>query len=223
MADDLSDAFREIRELKREVRRLQNARPLENASITDGRMRFVGGTLRVDSGGRVEIVGSLRIDGATVVNGTFKIEGPWSLNGNGEIAGNVTVTGKLTQNGPWEFIGAGKITGNVDVTGTIRVLAGGKIQVGKITLDPSSNGGSMKFADGPEVYAAGSTLALYSGALNGAYIELGPGLAKVSAGGARWIEVNSAGFRLVGLPKVGKSGIPVGCIYKGTDGLLYEG
>lgn len=214
-----------INRLVRRIERLEAGANLESSSITNGRMRFIGGLLRVDSGGRVEIVGTLQIDGATTVNGTFKIEGPWSLNGNGEIAGNVTVTGKLTQNGAWEFVGAGKITGNVDVTGTIRVLAGGKIQVGNITLDPSSNGGSVKFAGGPEVYASGSTLSLYSGALNGGWVELSPGLAKVSGGGTRWIEVTPNGFRLVNLPTIARNSANnavVGTLWADGSGNVYR-
>ncbi|WP_270366138.1 hypothetical protein [Microbacterium algeriense] len=213
MADDLSDALREIRELKRQVKRLQAARPLENASITNGRVRFVGGLLRVDSGGRVEIIGQ------------------WRFVGTGAITGDVVAEGKWTQNGGWEFNGPGDIAGDVDlagdmnVTGNITVTGSGRVKVGNMTLDPSSNGGSMKFSGGPEVYAAGSTLALYSGALNGASIELGPGLAKVSAGGARWIEVNANGFRLVGLPTISRSSAnnaTVGTVYSDASGNLYR-
>lgn len=180
MADDLSDAFAEIRRLKADVDRLKRARPLENSSVTNGRLRFIGGLLRVDAGGRVEIVGTLQIDGATIVNGTFKVEGPWSLNGNGEIAGNVNVTGKLTQNGPWEFIGAGKITGNVDVTGTIRVLAGGKIQVGNIIIDPTISGGAIAFANGAQVFTDGTTIQVYKG--NGV-AQISDSEAKLQLGG----------------------------------------
>ena len=196
MADDLSDAFAEIRRLKADVDRLKRARPLENSSVTNGRLRFIGGTLRVDSGGRVEIVGSLQIDGATVVNGTFKIEGPWSLNGNGEIAGNVAVTGKLTQNGPWEFIGAGKITGNVDVTGTIRVLAGGKIQVGNIVIDPSISGGAIVFANGAQVFTDASTIQVYKG--NGV-AQISDTEAKLQLGGVA-VRIIGGNLQLLGLP-----------------------
>lgn len=163
MADDLSDDSREILNLKRDVRRLQAARPLENASVTNGRLRFIGGTLRVDSGGRAEIVGTLQVDGSTIVTGTFRLEGAWTFTGNGTITGNVTIAGKLTQNGPWEFVGAGKITGNVDVTGTIRVLAGGKIQVGNIVIDPTISGGAIAFANGAQVFTDGSTIQVYKG------------------------------------------------------------
>lgn len=198
MADDLADALKEIRALKRDVERLKSARSLENSSITSGRMRFVGGLLRVDSGGRVEIVGSLQVDGATVATGTFRIEGPWTFTGNGTISGNVNITGTLTQNGTWALNGNGTIAGDVNVTG------GGKIVAGSLTISPASNGGSVKFSGGPEVYASGTTLSLYSGG-GGAYATFSPTMAQIVGPGARWMEITSTNFRLVGLPTIPRS------------------
>ncbi len=119
MADDLSDLYKELRELKDQVRILSTTNPLESASITNGRLRIIGGTLRVDSGGSVVIVGTLAIDGTTTVTGTFTVSGPWNLSGNGTISGNVTATGTFTQNGPWNLNGAGTIAGDVTATGTM--------------------------------------------------------------------------------------------------------
>lgn len=160
MADDLSDALKDIRELKQAVQRLQAARPLENASVTNGRVRFVGGTLRVDSGGSVVIVGTLSIDGTSTVTGEFKVTGPWRLEGNGTITGNVSITGNvtsmgtLTQNGPWNLNGAGTIAGNVTQTGdtsqrgNVTVNSGGKITVqgggGNVVLDSSFSAPRMQ-------------------------------------------------------------------------------
>ncbi|MCB8043626.1 hypothetical protein JM654_03805 [Microbacterium oxydans] len=44
---------------------LESGAPLENASITNGRLRIIGGTLRVDSGGSLIVVGTMSIDGTT--------------------------------------------------------------------------------------------------------------------------------------------------------------
>ena len=185
-----------INRLVRRVERLEAGANLESSSVTNGRMRFIGGLLRVDSGGRVEIVGSLQVDGSTVVNGTFKIEGPWSLNGNGEIAGDVTVTGKLTQNGAWEFVGVGKITGNVDVTGTLRVLSGGKIQVGNIVIDPTISGGAIAFSNGAQVFTDSSTIQVFKG--NGV-VQVSETQAKMQVGGTTVI-VSSGNIQMTGLP-----------------------
>lgn len=201
MAKDLKELWDWIPKLVRRIERLESGALLENSSITGGRMRFIGGLLRIDSGGRLEIVGTLQIDGTTTVTGTFKVTGPWSLDGNGTITGNVTVTG------------------DINVTGS------GRIKVGNMVLDPSSNGGSVKFSGGPEVYASGQTLSLYSGALNGGSVDLSPGLAKVSGGGARWFEVNSTGFQMVGLPTIARSSANnavVGTLWADGAGTVYR-
>ena len=200
MARDIKSLFEWQDKVNRKLSRIFSGAFLENSSITNGRMRFIGGLLRIDSGGRVEIVGTLQIDGTTNVTGTFNLDGPWNLKGNGNITGNVTVTG------------------DINVTGT------GRIKVGNMVLDPSSNGGSVKFSGGPEVYASGQTLSLYSGALNGGSVDLSPGLAKVSGGGARWLEVNSTGFRMVGLPTIARSSANnavVGTLWADSAGTIY--
>ena len=210
-----------INRLVRRIERLEAGANLESSSITNGRMRFIGGLLRVDSGGRVEIVGSLQIDGTTVVNGRFKIEGPWSLNGDGEIAGNVNITGKLTQNGPWEFIGAGKITGNVDVTGTIRVLAGGKIQVGNIVIDPTISGGAIAFANGAQVFTDESTIQVYKG--NGV-AQISDAEVKLQLGGTA-IRVTSGNVQILGLPtrsRANAQNAVIGSIWSDTSGNLFR-
>jgi len=197
---NLADAWGWIARLIRRIERIESGALLENSSITGGRMRFIGGLLRIDSGGRVEIVGTLQIDGTTNVTGTFNLDGPWNLDGNGNITGNVTVTG------------------DINVTGT------GRIKVGNMVLDPSSNGGSIKFAGGPEVYASGLELSLYSGGA-GSFISLLPNLVKINGPGARWFEVNSTGFQLVGLPtktSASVGGLPAGVVHVDAAGTLFR-
>lgn len=114
MADDLNNNWDWLFDLIRRIERLESGALLENSSITEGRMRFIGGLLRVDSDGRVEIVGTLEIDGATTINGVFHLSATsdWTIDGNGVINGDVT------------------ISGNFDVTG------GGKITAGNVTIEP---------------------------------------------------------------------------------------
>ena len=229
MAFDLNDAWGWIQRLVRRVERIESGAFLENASITSGRLRVIGGLLRVDSGGRLEVVGTLQVDGTTEVTGSFQVSGPWRLTGNGEITGNVTITGNLT------LAGSGKFTsGNVRIEGgKVYVGAGGnlividgdtgKITAGTLTIDPASNGGSVKFSGGPEIYASGGVLALYS-TPGGALLELGS-VAKLNGPGARWVEVTSTGFKLVGLPTRAASlasGAAVGTVWSDTSGNLYR-
>lgn len=131
---DLSDAFYWIRQLKKLVDRIYNGAILENSSITDGRMRFIGGLLRIDSGGRVEIVGTLQIDGTTNVTGSF------NMTGSVDMEGNVTITGPLTVEGVWDLTGDGTIAGDVDLTGNMTIGDGGTLQAGGITISEEGGG-----------------------------------------------------------------------------------
>lgn len=161
---DLTDAAGWIKRIIYRLDRLEGGAPLENASVTNGLLRFIGGTLRVDSGGRVEIVGTLQIAGTTTVtgrfelSGDFEVSGPWKFTGPGEItgdfdiAGDVMITGKVTQVGDmdvdgkftlrgdgWSITGSGEITGDVSLKGTISV-DGGRIEVGDMVISEASGG-----------------------------------------------------------------------------------
>lgn len=134
MVDDLSDALKKLRELQDRVRQLETAIPLENASVTEGRVRFIGGTLRVDSGGRVEIVGTLHVEGTTQFIGNVTLQGPWTFSGDGNITGDVTLSGDLdvVQNGEIR-VGTGQ------VLKIRRDGANGIIEIGnsRISITPS--------------------------------------------------------------------------------------
>ncbi|WP_144872441.1 hypothetical protein [Microbacterium sp. 1.5R] len=197
MARDLSDPFAEIRALKDRIRILETATPLQNSSITRGRLRVAGGLLLIDDGGTLQVIGT--VDG----EGNFQWSGPWKFDsGDGEIAGDVELTGNFSLTGVFAAgnvrIEDGKIYVGAGTTTIVIDGATGRIIAGSMTIDPSLNGGSVKFAGGPEVYASGAQLSLYSG--TGAFIELDGDKAKINGPGARWVEVNSAGVRFVGLP-----------------------
>lgn len=150
MADDLNRKLRaELDEMKAEIRRLQRANPLEAASVTNGQIRIIGGTIRVDGGGNLIVNGTMSVNGTSTVTGSFTVSGPWNLQGNGTISGavtisgNVTATGTLTQNGPWNLNGAGTIAGNVTQTGNttqqgnVTLTGGGKVTAGNVTVEPN--------------------------------------------------------------------------------------
>lgn len=196
MARDLSDPYAEIMRLAERVRILETATPLQNASITRGRLRVAGGLLLVDDGGTLQVIGT--VDG----EGNFQWSGTWKFDsGDGEIAGDVDLTGDFDLTGAFTAGNVRIEDGKIYVgTGTNMIIidgATGKIVAGSMTIDPSLNGGSVKFAGGPEVYASGAQLSLYSG--TGAFIELDGDKAKINGPGARWVEVNSTGARVVGL------------------------
>lgn len=155
---DLAALNRWIDDFERKQSRLYAAADLESSSVTNGRLRFIGGLLRVDSGGRVEIVGTLQIDGTTTVRGQFNVEGPWNLTGGGTISGDVTITGKVTQVGDMDIDGVltvngdgWSITGNGEISGDVQLT--GRLSVGDMLIDPDDAGGSVVFPSGAKVTA----------------------------------------------------------------------
>src|SRR5881227_3022489 len=91
---------REVQAIKREMRALQTQSPLESSSVSNGRLRFIGGLLRLEAGARAEIIGSLGVVGPT------RLEGPWTFVGDGSIDGFLGV------NGPTQIDGPTTINGN---------------------------------------------------------------------------------------------------------------
>lgn len=154
---DLSDAFAWIRRLIYRVDRLEGGAMLENSSISHGRMRFIGGLLLIDSGGRLTVVGHVNGEGDLVW------DGPWALKGLGEITGDVSITGdlELLDDGSLKVgdivIGDGKIT-----TGNVRI-EDGKIYAGGMTIDPATDGGTVTFSGGRRVSANDGAIGLLNG------------------------------------------------------------
>lgn len=148
--DDLGDELAELRELKRRVDRLESGTMLENASITRGRVRFIGGTLRVDSGGRVEIVG------------TLDLEGPWTFSGDGDITGDVDLDGTMSvRNGEIVIDGANPITLASDTSGGAAIMfdGGGSLASGGTSI-------VLRAGDGSLVGLGGASILLQADAID---------------------------------------------------------
>lgn len=233
MLRDLSDAWGWLQRILRRLDRLESGSPLENSSVTNGRLRFIGGTLRLDTGALLELIGSALVSGTLRVIGRIDLEGLGILTVNGliDLLGNMRVRGGGTINieaGGAIVVGNvrienGKIT--VGVGGNLITIDGatGRIVAGSMTIDPASNGGSVKFAGGPEIYAAGAMLGLYSVG-SGGWIELDAAGARLFQG-TRSVRVNSSGIQLAGLPtrsSATSNNAPVGSIWSDTSGNLYR-
>ncbi|WP_426325702.1 hypothetical protein [Microbacterium sp. E-13] len=231
--DNLADATAEILELKKRIRVLETAAPVGFTSVTRGALRVVSaegfiveGSSRIDGTERVTgtliVTGTFEMDGVQNLTGTLRVtgesnfDGPLSINGPTEITGATTITGTFQIDGETTITGDVTITGNVELTGDLEVVSTGRIKVGNMTLDPTANGGSITFAGGPEVYASGGELSLYSA---GSWVELDGSTAQLHGPGAKWVEVSSSNIRLVGIPTLPQSSVPgsfVGALV--TDG-----
>lgn len=215
MAVDHFNLKMSIADLKRMIRR-EAVATLQNSSIGRAGLRFYdAGKALFQGGGGIEIQDS----GYIIIDG--------DLTG----AGDFDWTGKLTQTGASRFTGPTTFTGTINATGNtawsgimtilgdVIVLPGGKIQVGNITIDPTANGGSIKVG-AHSIYVNGAAFTLLHS--NGSQVVLNSTSATL-IGGGRTLSLQDGGVSFSGLPKLAKSGIPVSCVYKDTDGFLYEG
>ena len=180
--DDQSDVWRELREMKRKIARLESGSMLENSSITRGRMRFIGGTLCVDSGGRVEIVG------------TLDLEGPWTFSGDGDITGDVTLSGDMTVDSGGEIrVGTGQV---------LRIRrdgANGVIEIGSSRISITPSGAVSVSGPGVTLAPTGSNApALELTAGSGVVWDNIPQLPTGSSGGEYLILLGGQMYRAMG-------------------------
>lgn len=203
-------------DMKRQQHRDRYATPLNGSSVGSGGMRFYGeGRLTVENEG-LYVVGTANISGLLNVTGTSTFTGDTSMNGPTDVAGTFTVTGPTTLDGVTDIGGATTITGTLDVTGAmatkgtlsvegvttvksdLNVTAGGKINVGGMSLDPTDQGGSVAFAGGPRIGASAGSLGIIDGTgEGGAQLYIGGGVASLHGGGSV-LGVESAGVTVSG-------------------------
>lgn len=180
---------------------LEKQNPLESGSVSAGRLRFIGGLLRVDSGGRVEIVGTLQVDGTSTVTGQFNVNGPFTFAGNGSITGELTITGPVTISGDVDLTGLMRVTGDVEIIGDGKITIGGivigegKIKAGGMTINPDVNGGQIEFGSGRTINAGSNYLGIYDG---DRFVLFNAAGVTVYAGGSS-ISFSSEGIRATGL------------------------
>lgn len=237
MADNLNRKLEaRLEAIEQRLQRQERANPLEAASVTNGQIRIIGGTIRVDGGGNLIVNGTLAVNGsttitgATTVTGTFTVSGPWNLSGTGTISGNVTITGNvtatgtLTQNGPWNMNGAGTIAGDVNQTGNttqqgnVTLTGGGKITAGLIEITPSVSGGSIQFGSNRRIDAGSGFLGVYDG---GRFIVFNSSGVAINGGGGPTLTVGPGGVQ--GIPTIALSSAPsgafVGCVVDTGSGM----
>ncbi|WZH36233.1 MAG: M23 family metallopeptidase [Microbacterium enclense] len=160
------------------VQGLLRENPFESASIEDGRVRFIGGLLLLQAGARL------------MGEGTFEWTGPGSIAGDWEVLGGgvIRVGGVLISpvgggrimigEGPVAIIldgGTGTLTmGNIRMeggkiyvgTGANQVVidgATGKIIAGNMTMDPTTSGGALVYANGAQVFTDDDTIQMFKG------------------------------------------------------------
>lgn len=210
---NLNDVVGWIKDIYRELARLKSGAFLENSSITNGRLRLIGGLLLVDAGGELRVVGSLNGDGTFSWTGSATYTGPATFNGPVTIAETLDVTAETRLRGETtieglarllsELVVEGKITaGNVRIEGgKIYVGAGaalvvidgatGRVTAGNVTLDPTVSGGALTFANGAQVFTDADTVQLFKG---NSVVQVADGYAKLQHGG-EVVQLDDDGLR----------------------------
>ncbi|WP_291053739.1 hypothetical protein [Herbiconiux sp.] len=195
---DLTDVAGWIKRIVYRLDRIEGGWLLENASITRGRVRFIGGLLQGMAGAVFEWIGTFNLTGAFTAIGSSIFRGPVSITGE---------TGTLDVEADASFGGDVAITKTLDVTAEttlrelvsllsdMRVVGGGKIDLGGITLEPSVvGGGAINFNPTGSIFAGLGSLGMISPDLT-VMITLADGRATV-AGDLRSAE----GLQAMNLP-----------------------
>lgn len=221
---------------------LEKQNPLESGSVRSGRVRFIGGLLRIDAGGRVEIVGTLQVDGTSTVTGQFNVNGPFNLAGNGTITGDLTITGPVTISGDVDLTGIMRVTGDIEIIGPGKikigdiVVEGGKIKAGnvevelnKITVGGGSSPATLR--DGALSFGTGGTVAADVSnngvrmAVGANQVYVGTGAASIQVGSQSML-VTSSGVFFPNLQTTPKSltpeDNPIGSVFADGSGRIYR-
>ncbi|MEH3088727.1 MAG: M23 family metallopeptidase [Microbacterium arborescens] len=160
MVRDLTAAFKWLDDLERKVSRIFSGAFLENASVTNGMFRFIGGLLRLDSGARLE------------GEGHFAWSGPVYLDGDTEITKSLKVAA-VTRLLAELIVEGGKIT----VGGmTIDATAGGSVSFpggARVSANEGSEGVRIESGAGWTAYVASNGIR-FAGGIGQASVTLGP-------------------------------------------------
>lgn len=180
MIDDLNDSHAMLRQLAHRVRRLENATPLQDASITRGRLRIASVEgLQVEGSQRVS--GVLIVSGEEIVNGILTVTGVLIVSGSSQFTGSTQFTGPTLQTGTFVIDGNTTITGQVAISGDMRLTGdldvdpGGRIRVNgtnPITLDQDGGGRARVRFNGGEIVGDAGGIAIYTQATSGVNVYI---------------------------------------------------
>jgi hypothetical protein len=233
MVDDVTQKLvTAIRNLQHDVRRMLSGRWLENASVRGGRLRFIGGILRLDSGALLDLIGQWRLRGPGAITGDVFSEGKWTQVGDYDFTGEGDLAGNVTMSGDFDLTGMFK-SGNVRIEdGKIHVGAGAS-EIIIDGADGSVTAGNVKIKDGKIIVGAGASQVVIDGVTgkilagnmainpaNGGLVEF-PGGASVKAGTGGGVSVVAGSYLAVitsAGASVGKSGLNLSV----TDGVGFQ-
>lgn len=210
MTRDLSDAFGWLDKLERKVSRIYAGAMLEQSSISNGMMRFIGGTLRLDSGalldgeGTMKWTGPVTLDGDVDITKTLKVAALTRLLAELIVdGGKITVGGMTidaTGGGSVQFPGGARLTANDGDDGVkIESGAGWTAYVAKNGIRFAGGIGQASVTLGPDALSLGGNLVRIAGdqvrlaVPDGDASEVVEWLGRTSGGELRWVAKGSGG------------------------------
>lgn len=177
---DLTDVGGWIKRIVRRLDRIEGGAMLENASVTDGLFRFIGGKLQGLADAAFEWVG------------TFDLTGTFTAIGRSIFRGPVEITG---EEGTLDVTAETILRSLTKVLGDLRVEEDGKVYIGTaMVFDPSVESGAIVFQNGAQVFTNGDTIQVYLG--NGV-VSISNTEAKLQLGGTA-IVVDEDGIHFYG-------------------------
>jgi cytoskeletal protein CcmA (bactofilin family) len=193
-------------EQTRRIATLERASPLENSSVTRGRVRIasnegllVEGSQKVSGWlvvtGTLKVLGSFLLEGATTMTGNLISSGTALFSGAFTTKGTTRFEGDTTQKGPFHVEGA------TDVTGNMTVKTGGKLVVEgtqKITLQSVSGTATLQFSDGPRVWSQSGAARMDAGPGAGIVLSTAEAAILRSPDTATAVAVSNTGTRIFG-------------------------
>lgn len=200
MPRDLSAVWAWMDQWERKMSRLFSGAFLENSSVTNGRLRFIGGLLKLDSGATLDGDGTFRWKGEGSIEGDFEVLGDGRFRVGGVLISPLG-GGRIEIGGP----------GGIILDG-----ATGKLTAGGMTIDPTDDGGSVIFGGGRRIHAGSGFLGLYDGER---FVVFNSSGVAISGGGAVTMVVMPSGVQLTGLPtrtRANSNNAVVGTLW--TDG-----
>lgn len=215
-----------ISDLLRRIRILETTQPMGYSAVSEGRSRFAGNeSVLVQGSGKVEgwwiVTGTQRVTGLLEGSGTLDWTGPCNLKGKVSVTGDTDFIGRLKTTGDVELGGDTVIKKNLDVQAKTRlrgettleadlkVLSGGKIQVGDMIIDPAG-AGKITFANGTEVRAGEGGVTIANGVSN---VTVAPGFTRIGVGGSA-VYVDGTGIFLNTVPQVFHPDLPKGTLMR---------
>jgi hypothetical protein len=205
------DADRSVEQVRR-IDSLERATPLEDSSVTRGRVRIasnegllvegsqkVSGVLVVT--GTLKVVGRFLLDGITTMTGDLVSSGTALFTGAFTSRGTTRFEGPTTQKGVFHVEGDQDNTGKLDIKGTATVKAGGKIVVDgaqQITLQSVQGTATLQFSDGPRVWSQSGAARMDAGPGAGSVVATAEAAILRSPDTANAVAVSNTGTRIFG-------------------------